>query len=328
MPCKPVMIVFCALLVIIAVPVSAQTLQSPLVYAGGVESHIYKSDTIILENTVLEDGTPLSQSRRFAAGMSFLYGQYISYFYIPLRYSLSENFEINFSLPYMNKTVSTYEKRGYGDIKLGASASFRLPGLLDSVSALNFTLPTGDEVAQDRGFIIPMGYGGHTISAREAISLKMSDLPLRLFFAVSGVYYARSTLDVDSSSRYIIDDSYSYAAVIGATCYLANFQFQCKVNYLHFPGRKYKYDNSNTGIETSWNDLNDSLSTSDLIPGIKYGFPDNIEGSVLAIIPVYEKPDSAISRSGQRGWKIFLNIEKEFSPSAAEQARPVPRKKK
>ncbi len=59
------MTIFCALILFSTISASAQTLQSPLEHAGGVESHLYKSDTIMLENTVLEDGTPFQPARKF-----------------------------------------------------------------------------------------------------------------------------------------------------------------------------------------------------------------------------------------------------------------------
>jgi hypothetical protein len=282
----------------------------------------------MLENTVLEDGTPLQPARSFNAGVSLFYGELISFFYIPVGYSLSDNFEIHFSLPYTTKTISNYEKSGYGDIKLGSTAYFKLFGMLESKTSLNFTLPTGDEVAQDRGLIIPLGYGSHTISLGETLSKKLDTIPLRIFFSMAGVYYAKSTLDVDSSSRYIIDKSYSTAALLGAAYYLGNFNLQCKINYVYFPGRRYKYDNTNTGIQTSWTDLDDSLQTSDLIPGVKYRFPDYIEGSVLAIIPVYEKTDGNIPEPEKREWKMFLSIAKTFGAAETERSRPIPKKRK
>lgn len=325
---NPLFIAVFIFIMMSAFTASAQTLESPLIHAGGVESHLYKSDTVMLENTVLEDGTGLPRARSLVAGVSLFYGQLISAFYIPLRYSLTDNFQLHFSLPYLTKNISTYEKSGYGDIKLGGSAFFRLLHAIDSTTSLNVTLPTGDEVAQDRGFIVPLGYGAHTISMRESLSGTLNSIPLRIFLALSGVFYASTTLDVDSSSRYIIDKTYSCAAVLGIAYYLGNFNLQCKLNYVYFPGRRYKYDNSNTGIQTSWSELNDSLQTSDLVPGVKYRFPDRIEGTVLAIIPIYQKTDSTIPDHGRREWKMFLGIEKSFISADGERGKTVPGKPK
>ena len=46
--------------------------QSPLLSEGGVDTHLYKCDTVMFESTVMEDGSGTPGSREFSAGLIVL----------------------------------------------------------------------------------------------------------------------------------------------------------------------------------------------------------------------------------------------------------------
>ena len=97
-------------------PIYAQTYPSPLLSQGGVDTHVYKSDTLMLEATAFEDGDNTITGRSFNVGLSMLHSPYLSILYVPISYGLNDHFSLLMSLPFLTKTIvyqdTQHEKSG------------------------------------------------------------------------------------------------------------------------------------------------------------------------------------------------------------------------
>jgi hypothetical protein len=191
--------------------------QSPLLSEGGVDTHLYKCDTVMFESTAMEDGAGTLESREFSAGISMLHSPYLSIFYIPLKYGLNDNFNISFSLPYLTKTLvyndTHYIKSGYGDTMLGFTGAFEPSSYFMTLTTARLTLPTGNVNAQDFDYYIPMGYGGYTASLQETISIGSFDMSLfttRLFISGIGIYYFQSEQKIDTVEKNTYEPSFAW----------------------------------------------------------------------------------------------------------------------
>jgi len=155
-------------------PIFAQTYPSPLLSQGGVDTHVYKSDTVLLEATAFEDGDNTMTGRSFNVGLSMLHSPYLSILYVPISYGLNDNFSILMSLPFLTKTIvyqdTHHVKSGYGDTMLGVNFSTGLFDVLTTSTTARITLPTGNVNSQDLNYDIPMGYGAYTLSLQEILS--------------------------------------------------------------------------------------------------------------------------------------------------------------
>lgn len=290
----------------------SQSLRSPLLYKGGADSQVYKSDTVVLENSALDEGLPVLPEDSIAAGLSFLYSGGTSFFYIPVSYSIMDYLEFNCSIPYVSKTMTDaynnmYSKSGYGDLKLGLKFYYRFKDVCDSISGVKIILPTGDPDASDRYTVIPMGYGSPAVSLLQTFSRNLQDLKIRFFLNLGAVYYFKSEREIGSTS-YEIESTHCLSTMAGIEYkYTEKLFFQLKANFIYIPESRYTSDNSDETF-----DLNDSIKSSDLIPGVRYGFRDDITGYLLLLIPVYEYQDDDIRDTEHRQWKFFVSLTKKF----------------
>lgn len=289
---------------------------SPLESDGGVDTNVYKTDTVMFEATALEDGNGNIESKTFSAGLSMLHSPYLSIFYIPIKYGLSENFQISFSLPFLTKTLvyndTHYIKSGYGDTMLGFTGVFHPLGFLTSSTTARITLPTGNVNAQDFGYYVPMGYGGYTSSFQECVSIgriNMGIFAIRLFISGIGIYYFESTMQLDATEKDTFDKTYAWAVMGGAEFGLTkNLDVQIKGNYLNMKERRYK----SSTAPTQWVDADDEVKQINILPFIKYRFPDNIAGQFGIIYPLKSMQDDSITKTYDAKWKMVFSIEKRF----------------
>jgi len=296
-----------------------QTYTSPLVSEGGVDTHLYKCDTVMFDATALEDGSSTVEARTFYAGLSMLHSPYLSIFYIPLKYDLNNYFRIMFSLPYLTKTLvydnTHYIKSGYGDTMMGVMFSVSPFDAFTSSTTVRMTFPTGNVNAQDFNYYIPMGYGGYTASIQESISTNDFDAgfaDIRLFASGIYIYYFTSSQQIDQVEKNTFDKSYAWSVMGGIEFGLTeNLALQCKMNYIVMPERKY--ESSVTPGE--WIDANDSIKQINILPFIKYQFLDDISGQAGLIYSVKTTQDTDISTTYDPKWKIAWSIEKKFSSS-------------
>lgn len=309
-----------AIIIFFPVKLTAQTLDSPLSFEGGADAHLYKSDTVMIENTILDSGWKTRDADTVATGFYMMYSPYLSVLYLPFFYAPVSWFEADVTLPFMYKlqinSSSEREKTGFGDIKLGLN--FCLVPLDKAI--INFrvklTFPTGDACARDRDLIIPMGYGTFTLSGLWSLSsfhFGNKKFGIRFYgnFGVVGYFDAR--LDPDGTYRHNIDYSYAISTLGGLEMKIINrIYILGKVSYAYLPERRYKTEDTTTGTTTGWTDLNDSLHTLDIIAGLKFDFIPDFSGTVMTVVPIYEEQDSDIARPKERRWKIFLGIEKTF----------------
>lgn len=289
--------------------------QSPLYYEGGAESVLYGSDTIMLENTATDEGQTPGPGTVWNAGLSMLYSEFMSIIYVPVNYSLTQNFELNFALPYFRKSVTDdndeeYSKHGFGDTGLGLSYFFVPMRNIHSITRFKCALPTGDPVASDGATLIPMGYGTPVFSVLETLSMNIDTMSIR-FFANAGTVYYPETVRDSGVSRYHISKRYILSTLAGIEHeFKKDLFFQLKINFVYIPESEYKVDYSmNTG---TWRDRNDSMLSSDFIPVVKYRFLEDFTACLTGILPVFEEQDNDIEDVHHRGWKVMLSITKEF----------------
>ena len=304
----------------------SQTFVSPLSSNGGVDTHVYKSDTVLLEATAVEDGNGAIEGREFSTGFIMLHSPYLSNFFIPVKYGLNDNFQISFSLPYLTKTLvynnSHYIKSGYGDTMLGLTYSFDLNNFLSCSTTGRITFPTGNVNAQDFYYFIPMGYGGYTTSLQQNIStdyFNAGPASIRLFLSGVGVFYFSSTQRIDQVEKNTFDKTYSWS-LMGGIDYQAtdNLNVQLKFNYIYVPERQY-----NTSLDPEkWVDANDSVKQYNLLPFIKYRFFDDITGQIGLIYPLKTTQDNNINDPFDAKCKFVFGLEKRFSDNSESRNEP------
>ncbi len=307
---------FVTALIISTSTVAFSQYNSPLSSEGGVDTHINKSDTVMFEATVLDDGNGYLPAGSFAAGLSMLHSPYLSMLYVPLRYAITDNFQLSFSLPYLTKTLvfsdTHYVKSGYGDTMLGLTCIFRPSSFFTAKTAARVTLPTGNVNAQDFGYFIPMGYGGYTASLQQTFSLGEFDLgfiSFRLFAGGVGIYYFESTLQSDMVEKYNFKKSYAWAGMGGIDIGLTdNLHWLVKGNYIDVRERKYE-SSAAPGV---WTDVNDSVKQINAVSFIKYNFTDELSGQAGLIYPIKSDQDKDLAKTYDAKWKVTWGIEKRF----------------
>lgn len=295
--------------------------QSPLLSEGGVDTHLYKCDTVMFESTVMEDGSGTPGSREFSAGLSMLHSPYISIFYVPLKYGLNDNYSISFSLPYLTKTLvyndTHYIKSGYGDTMFGFTGAFQPFEVFSTITTARLTLPTGNVNAQDFDYYIPLGYGGYTASLQETISIGSFDTGLfttRLFISGIGIYYFQSEQKIDTVEKNTYEPSFAWGVMGGLEFGLTeNLDLQLKANYINVNERKYE----NNTVPGEKIDADDSVKQVNILPFIKYRFLDDIIGQTGIIYPVKTTQDSDITKIYDAKWKFAFGIEKRFSDNSS-----------
>ena len=310
----------CVLLITIPCMLSAQTLDSPLSFEGGAEAHLYKTDTVMLENAVLDSGWKTGEADSVATGFHMMYSPYLSILYLPFMYAPVSWFEVDVTLPFLYKLMindsSEREKTGFGDIKLGLN--FCLAPLNKAI--INFraklTFPTGDACARDSDLMIPMGYGTFTLSGLWSLSsmyLGVKKFGLRFFGNFGVVGYFNAQLEPDNTERHYIDYSYAISTLAGLEMKIINrLYIQSKASYIYLPERRYKTEDLITNTTSSWTGLNDSMHALDAIVALKFDFIPDFSGTIMTVIPVYEEQDDDIDKPKERRWKIYFSIEKRF----------------
>lgn len=299
----------------------SQSVESPLSYQGGASSLLYGTDTIVLENTIIDDGT--ISNKHDTIGIRHLHSQYYKLSYIPIIIPLTDNFVMDFTLPYISKSYVInsleYEKSGFGDIKLGITGVFEPIKGLDSISSIKTTFPTGDAVSRDGTTLLPLGYGSNTFSFLQTFSINYS--AIRLFFNGGIQYFLKSIRDINDTEQYTFDKTYLFSFMAGAEYSISLFSFQFKSSYINSAERKYKYEDSSAGTSTDWQDFNDAFETINLIGAIKADFNELTSCSVMYIYPVYEKQDSDINDTTERQWELYFSFERKLTTTSYGKAR-------
>ncbi len=298
----------------------SQSFSSPLSSGGGVDTHVYKSDSVLFDAVILDDGSGVLSPRTITSGMSMLHSPYLSMFYIPLKYDFSNRFQIFMTLPYLTKTLvfdnNHYVKSGYGDTMFGITRSFEKIFFFSSKTTARITIPTGNVNAQDFDYFIPMGYGGYTTSLQESLSfneINAKYTTIRMFIGAIFVYYFTSSQQIDSTSKYTFDNNYSLSLMAGAEFHVTeNCDLQFKINYIDIKGRKYKTESS------GWNSAHDSVKQLNLMPFVKYRLMDEVSGKFGIIYPVKTFQDSNLAYTYDPKWKMVMGIEKRFTDVSSE----------
>ena len=178
-----------------------------------------------------------------------------------------------------------------------------------------------------------MGYGGYTASLQESFSIGAFGtgfISFRLFASGIGVYYFKSLLDVDATTKYNFDKNYMWSAMGGIDIGLAKkIDFEFKANYINIKERRYKIETT-PATAGAWIDANDSVKQINFLPFIKYRFFDDLSGQAGIIYPFKTTQDSDITKKYDAKWKLVVSIEKRFGenePSGSEVKDTVPVKK-
>ncbi|PKL41268.1 MAG: hypothetical protein CVV44_01135 [Spirochaetae bacterium HGW-Spirochaetae-1] len=298
----------------------AQYLQSPLSYEGGSDARIYSSDTIMLENTIIDDASGIQPMGGLNIDTTYMYSPYFMILFLGMEYSLADFCQIGFTLPYIFRTLtysgSDYHKRGYGDTMMDVSFFFNIMKILDSTTSIKMTFPTGDPMAQDGSYVVPTGYGAFTYSLLESVSYKLPDsvtrLPFRFFANFGFTYYSEAVIESSSTTRLIIEDGISFSFLLGAEYTIFDYlKAQLKFNLLHMPGSNYKI--STTGIgSTDWIERNDKITASDMILAIKFNIREYVSGYISFVLPMMEVKEDAVPDDLKRKWKILMGFNKTF----------------
>lgn len=282
---------------------------------GGSETILYKSDTVVMENTVTEEGEviepPKPELINMAAGLSAYYSNNVQIYYLPLSYVVTERIAVNASVPYISRDLEaggeTYSASGLGDIKIGG-AYFTLlgdeltgisPALenLRGVTYLNITAPTGDAEAEDKGVAIPLGNGGFSVNVKQTLTKKIE--PVRVFGNIGLIYYLPAEYKPAGGSVKITEEKGMVFSILVGCEYLVmeNLYATGKINFVMIGEGRYKWSGT-------WYDSNDAMQTSDLIVGGKYVImPGVLSAYVAIVIPVYtgHDPDAADPRDRSFG---------------------------
>ncbi len=281
---------------------------SDLTAKGGPEKVLYKSDTIVLENTVTDEAQfvpPVEEKINAGGGFSMFYSKNLQIYYLPITYTFMQMFMVSASIPYISRKLessgSTYSAKGLGDVKLGFSYFKTFGETLNAVSNLKISLPTGDADASDGSFSVPLGNGGYSFSLLQSLSNQFE--LLRLFGNIGFVYYLQSKYSVGSYS-YKEDRGWVANMMVGVEYFLLqNLALIGKLNYVYVAEGKIKFNSY------PWADADDHLQTSDIIPGCKYIILKEILSVYLSfLIPIYTKHDPDVSGAKKRGWGVNFGI--------------------
>ncbi len=311
------------LFIVLFIAQSTLSYSSPLSSRGGVDTHTYKTDTVIFESTALDDASPTLSEGASSVGLSMFHSPYMSLFYIPLKYGLNDYLQISFSLPFVTKTLvnnnNHYIKSGYGDTMIGLTVFFDHLKTISSGTTIRVTLPTGDVNAQDTGILIPMGYGNYTASLQQSISfdeLQVNFFKIRFFLNGLGVYYFDSSVDINTTTKYNYDKTYMWSAMAGADfIFIENLDVELKVNYIDIKERRYKTQPA--AGANGWTKANDSVKQINVLPFIKYSFYNDITAQLGIIYPVKTIQDKTLTKTYESQWKIAMGIEKRFNGSSS-----------
>ena len=311
----------------------SQTMPSPLAADGGPDCHLYKTDTVILENTILDDGSGIAPANSITTGLNQFHSPNLKFFFIPVSWSITNNLAVDITLPLMHKMLidnsNDISKLAFGDIKIGLAASF--PFAYDTVilsTHLNTTIPTGDSnAAVNSSFLTPLGYGNFTFSLLQSLSVNAPEIHTRFFINAGGILYLPTEYSYSIANIYMVDLSYAVSSMLGFEfTRFKNLSLSLKGNVVYIPERTYKEKNEITGTVSSKNDVNDLLVTSDIIAASTYSFSNNIKGTMMIIFPMWTKQDGDLINTSDRKWKIYLAINKVFSLSdSGNDSVPIPK---
>lgn len=306
-----------SLILFFSQPVFPQS--SPLIFKGGVDTHVYKTDTVLFEAAVLDDDSPTLTSGSFSTGLTMLHSPYISMFYVPVKYGINDFFQISLSVPYLTKTLvvndNHYIKNGFGDTSLGLTAFIEPSGFFTASAAARMTIPTGDADSVESGVYIPMGSGGYTASLQQSISIGYFDtgfFRIRFFAHCTGIRYFSSKQEIGTGTEQIFDKSYAWSAAGGIDLGLTDkFNFELKLNYISIKERKYKIE-TDPSSPGEWTDADDSVRQTNIVPLVKYRFFDDLHGRFGFIYPLKTVQDDDLTMTCDPQWKIVVSIEKNF----------------
>lgn len=307
------------LFIVISFSQNAFPQLSPVSFEGGVDTHLYKSDTVMIEATAIYDDSGYLDGGSLSTGLMMFHSPFLSALYVPVKYGLTDNFSLSFSLPYLTKTLvyndNHYIKNAYGDIALGLSGSFKPFRYFSGSTTVRGTLPTGNANAQEDGCFIPMGYGGYTGSVQQSFSIGAFDagfISFRLFVSGIGICYFKSSREIDAVTKNNFEKAYAWSGMGGIDIGLGDsLNIEVKGNYIRLKEREYRVETdppAPSGTITA----DDSVKQINIIPVIKYRFLDDVSGLAGIIYPLKTTLDSHITKVYDARWKIVMGIEKRF----------------
>ncbi|PKL38587.1 MAG: hypothetical protein CVV44_11960 [Spirochaetae bacterium HGW-Spirochaetae-1] len=322
---------FCMTAVFAFIPLKgyADIFNDPLSYYGGPDTMVYNSDTVMLENTVMDDASGITPVNTLSLNVAYLYSGYYMVGFLSVAWSPLSMMEINVSLPYIYRTVApdksdTYSKGGYGDTKLAVRFFIKdLFERIDSTTAVNVTIPTGDLAAADRLENVPLGYGNVTTGILESLSYRLpptvTSLPFRFFMNLGTQFYTNITIEKNAAIREYYRWYFAGCGMLGMEySFLPYLIGQVKYNIIFLPERTYEEESLVTpGSKTSLS-REDRLIASDVIFAVKFMVKEYVSGNLSFILPVMELKDGSKPEDARREWKIMLSLMKNFSTGVHE----------
>jgi|GEM_PF-6140674 len=317
-----------------SIPLKAQVdiFNDPLSYYGGPDTMVYNSDTVMLENTVMDDASGITPVRTLSLNAAYLYSGYYMTGFLGVAWSPLSIMEINVTLPYIYRSVApdkseTYSKGGYGDTKLAVRFFVKdLFERIDSTTAINVTIPTGDLAAADRLENVPLGYGNVTTGILESLSYRLppsvTSLPFRFFMNMGTQFYTNITIEKNAAIREYYSWYFAACGMLGMEySFLPFLTGQVKYNIIYLPERTYEEESLVApGGKTSLS-RDDRLIASDVIFALKFMVKDYVTGNLSFVLPVMELKDGSKPEDARREWKIMLSLMKKFN--TGEQKKDV-----
>ncbi|MBI5750136.1 MAG: hypothetical protein HZA00_13540 [Nitrospinae bacterium] len=256
--------------------------------APAVEIEAPAKETAPQEGMAAE--APPVQKPSVSVGTSALLSTHIKVYKIPVSYSITENFKAGLTVPYVQKSlIGRFNKEelsnsGLGDVSLDLGYITKRERFM-LIHSLYIKFPTGNNKQFEGGKErLPLGSGSYDLILSETAILKSDRWEsIRWLGGLSYRYNGQSDYSQRASISGVTDsfdfknktgDSLSgFGGLIYFTP-IKNLLTYCNISGLYaLPGREEYYNNART-VKVN-REMDDSLLTFELLPGIKYKFSKN-----------------------------------------------------
>ena len=262
-----------------------------------------------------------------SAGIGVIYSKHLQVYKIPISYKITKSIKLGLILPYVRKDLKgrfggeDLTDEGLGDIATSvkyiiSKEKFRL------VSTLFIKFPTGNNKQfEDGKERLSLGTGSYDWIWSESILLKTDRFKkIRYLGGLSyryngrGDYSEKGTIS-GVTGNYTFNNKkgdvlFGFAGVEWLTPKpKLRAYFNLAGMYIWAGDEEYHNDTYTVNVKR---DLDDSLGTFDVIPGIKYQITKKSAARLGAIIPVYTQYDPDIEDEKSRGISVDFGFDYIF----------------
>jgi len=270
---------------------------------------------------------PPVQKPSVSVEISALLSTHIKVYKIPVSYSITENFKAGLTIPYVQKSlIGRFNKEelsdsGLGDVSIDLEYLTKRERFL-LIHSLYIKFPTGNNKQFEGGRErLPLGSGSYDLILSEAAMLKSDRWEsIRWIGGLSYRYNGQSDYS-ELSSISGITDSFQFKnkagdslGGFGGLIYftpIKNLLAYCNISGLYaWASREEYYNNART--LTVNREMDDSLLTFALLPGIKYKFSKKSAVRLGMIVPVYTKFDPDVTEEKQGEFMVDIGLDYVF----------------